>query len=82
MLGSQSRALQAQGQAKMAKMTQKEAYFWSSSQKTSNPKGKTFYSMSTRRFAEAVKGLNSSPALAAGNLWPKRARQFVGTRGR
>jgi len=28
--------------------------------------------MSTKRLAESVKGLNSSLALAVGNLWPKK----------
>ena len=28
--------------------------------------------MSTRRLAESVKGLNSSLALTAGDLWPKK----------
>jgi len=28
--------------------------------------------MSTRKLAESVKGLNSSLALAAGDLWPKK----------
>jgi len=38
--------------------------------------------MSTRRLAESVEGSNSSLALAAGDLWPKRPRQYVGTCGR
>jgi len=33
----------AQGQAKMAKITQKHPYLWRSPQKTSNPKQKTFF---------------------------------------
>jgi len=36
--------------------------------------------MSTRRHAESVEGLNSSPALAAGDLWLKRASQYIGLR--
>jgi len=36
----------------------------------------------TRRLAESVEGLNSSLALAAGDLWPKKASQFIGSRGR
>ena len=38
-----------------------------------NPKPKTkkiFFSISTRRLAESVEGLNNSLALAAGDLWP------------
>ena len=56
-----------QGEAKMAKITQKYPYLWRSPQKTSKPKQKTFFFMSTRRLAESVEGLNSSLALAAGN---------------
>jgi len=33
----------AQGQAKMAKITQKHPYLWRSSQKSSNPKQKIFF---------------------------------------
>ena len=37
------------------------------------PKTKNFFfSMTTRRLAESVEGLNSSLALAAGDLWPKK----------
>jgi len=36
-----------------------------------NPKPKTeFFSVETRRLAESVDGLNTSLALAAGDLWP------------
>jgi len=38
------------------------------------PKTKFFFSMLTRRIAESVKGLNSSLALAAGDLWPKKGK--------
>jgi len=38
------------------------------------PKTKTFFSMSTRRLAETLEGLNSSLALAAGDLWPKKGK--------
>jgi len=41
-------------------------------QKTPNQKQTKFFSMSTRRLAESVESLmNSSLALAAGDLWPK-----------
>jgi len=43
-------------------------------QKTPTENEKRFFSMSTRRLAESVEGLNSSLALAAGDLcqkgWP------------
>ena len=58
----------AQGQAKMAKKTQKHPYFWRSPQKNSNPKRKIFFSILTTRLAGSVEGLNSSLALAAGEL--------------
>jgi len=37
--------------------------------------------MSTRRFAKSVEGLNSSLALAAGNLWPKKGWPIAVIRG-
>jgi len=43
-------------------------------QRTPNRKRKTFFSMSTRRLAESVEGLNSSLPLAAADLWPKKCR--------
>jgi len=41
--------------------------------KPPNQKQKIFFSMSTRRLAESLKGLNGSLALAAGNLWPEKS---------
>ena len=43
---------------------------------------KFFFSILTPRLAESVEGLNSSLALAAGNLWLKKGRQYVDLRGR
>ena len=37
-----------------------------------NRQTKIFFLMSTRRLAESLEGLNSSLALAAGDLWPKK----------
>ena len=37
------------------------------------PKTKKFF---TRRLVESVEVLNSSPALAAGNLWPKKGERI------
>jgi len=37
---------------------------------------KLFFLMSTRRLAEIVEGLNSSLALAAGDLWPKKGESI------
>jgi len=36
--------------------------------------------MSSRRLAESVEGLNSSLALVAGDLWPKKGRANLLTR--
>jgi len=41
-------------------------------QQTPNQKQKKFFSMLTRRLVESVESLNSSLALAAGDLWPKK----------
>jgi len=60
----------AQGQAKMDKITQKHPYLRRSPQETWKAKRKMLFSMSTKRLAESVEGLNSS--LAAGDLWPKK----------
>jgi len=37
--------------------------------------------MSTRRLAESVEGLNSSLAVAAGDLWPKNFRPIAVVKG-
>jgi len=67
----------AQGQAKVAKITQNTPTCDVHPRKAHTQNEKcVFFSMSIRRLAESVKGLNSS--LAAGDLWPKKARQYVG----
>jgi len=45
------------------------------------PKTKIFFSMSTRTLAESVEGLNSSLALAAGDLWSKNGRPIAVVKG-
>jgi len=45
------------------------------------PKTKKFFSMSTRRLGESVEGLNSSLALAAGDLWPKKGEPIAVVKG-
>jgi len=40
-----------------------------------------FFSMSTKRLAESVEGLNSSLALAVGDLWPKKGRPIAAVKG-
>jgi len=42
---------------------------------------KRFFSMSTRRLAESIEGLNSSLAVAAGDLWPKKGRSIAAVKG-
>jgi len=37
--------------------------------------------MSTTRLAESIEGLNSSLALAAGDLWPKKGRPIAAVKG-
>ena len=68
-----------QGGAKGDQNFQNMPSLWRHLQKTPNPKQKTFFSMSARRLAEAVEGLNSS--LAAGNLWPKKGRPIAVVKG-
>ena len=46
-----------------------------------NWKRKTFFSISTRRLAESIEGLNSSLALVAGDLWPKKGRPVAAVEG-
>jgi len=46
-----------------------------------NWKRKTLFSISTRRLAESVEGLNNSLALAVGDLWPKKGRPIAAIKG-
>ena len=50
-------------------------------QKTPTENEKRFFSMSTRRLAESVEGLNSSLALAAGDLFPKKRQPIAVVKG-
>jgi len=52
---------------------------WRHLQKTPNRQRKTFFSISTRRLAESVEGLNSS--LAAGDFWPKKGWLIAAVKG-
>ena len=47
---------------------------WCHLQKSSHRNGKLFFSILIRRLVESVEGLNSSLALAAGDLWPKNCK--------
>jgi len=62
----------AQSYAKMAKTMQKHPYFDVFPRKAQTQNDIIFFLIFTSRFAESVEGLNSSLALAAGNLWPKK----------
>jgi len=65
------------GPAKGDQNCQNMPSLWRHLQKTPTENEKLFFSMSTRRLAESAKGLNSSLALAAGDLWPKKGRPIV-----
>jgi len=54
---------------------------WRHLHKTPTENEKVFFSMSTRRLAESVEGLNSSLALAAGDFWPKKFRPIAIVKG-
>jgi len=45
------------------------------------PNEKRFFSISTRRLAESVEGLNSSLALAAGDFLPKKGWPIAAVKG-
>ena len=69
-----------QDRPKVARKKQKHPHLWWSPWEPQT-QNKIFFSISTRRLAESVDGLNSSLALAAGDLWPKKASQFIGSCG-
>ena len=62
----------AQGQVKVAKKCKNIPTCDVPPSKCQTKNRKIFFSMSTRRLAESVESLNSSLALAAGDLWPKK----------
>jgi len=65
--------VRAKGQVKVAKKLKTCPHYDVTSSKHQTKSIKKFFSMSARRLAESVEGLNSSLALAAGNLWPKKS---------
>jgi len=67
------------GLAKCDQNFQNMLSLWRHLQKTPTENKKFFFSMSTRRLAESVEGLNSS--LAAGDLWPKKGRPIAAVQG-
>jgi len=69
------------GLAKGDQNVQNMPSLWHHLQKTPTKNEKNFFSMSTWRLAESVEGLNSSLALAAGDLWPKKGRPITAVKG-
>ena len=66
--------VRAQGQVKVAKKLKTCPHCDVTSRKRQTEKK---FSISTRRLAESIEGLNSSLALAAGNFWPKKGLPIV-----
>ena len=62
----------SQGQVKVAKKCKNTPTCDVPPSKPQTKNKKIIFSMSTRRLAESVEGLNSSLTLAAGDLWPKK----------
>ena len=54
---------------------------WRCLQRTPNRKRKTYFSISTRRLAESVEGVNSCMALVAGDFGPKKVRPIAAFKG-
>jgi len=52
-----------------------------SSPENPHRKRKAFFLLSTRRPAESVEGLDSSLAVAAGDLWPKTGQPIAVVKG-
>ena len=69
--------VEVQGQVKVAKKSQKPPLA-ADPQRTPNRKRKAFFSISSRRLAESVDGLDSSPAQSPGELWPKECEPIYG----
>ena len=61
----------AQGRPKVTKLSETYPHCDVTSRKPPPKMKNFFFSMSTRRLAESVEGLNSSPAREAGDLRPK-----------
>ena len=73
--------VRAQGQVKVAKNLKTCPHFDITSRKHQTKNEKRFFSISTRRLAESVEGLNSSLALAAGNFWPRKGPPITAVKG-
>jgi len=69
------------GPAKGGENFQNMPSLWRHLQKTSTGNEKLFFSILTARFVESVEGLNSSLALAADDLWPKKGRPIAVVKG-
>jgi len=65
------------GPAKVIKISKTCPHCNITSRKRQTENEKRFFSMSTRRLAESVEGLNYCLGLAAGDLWPKKSRSIA-----
>jgi len=71
----------AQGRPKVTKISKTCPHCDITFQKTPTENEKRLFSMSTKRLAESVEGLNSSLALAASDLWPKKGQPIAVVKG-
>ena len=62
------------GPSKVGLKIAKQPHLCRHSQRTPNPKKRLFFKIKTSRLPESVKGLNTSLAQSAGELWPKKYR--------
>jgi len=73
--------VKTQGQVKVDKNLKTCPHCDVTSRKRQTENKKTFFSISTKRLAESVKGLNSSLALPAGDFGQKKASQLRSLKG-
>ena len=71
----------AQGWPKVAKISKTCPHCDVTSRKPPPKMKNVFFSISTRRLAETVEGLDNSLALAAGDLWPKKGWPIAVVKG-
>jgi len=71
----------AQGQPKVIKISKTCPHCDVTSSKPGTENKKLFFSISTRRLAESVEGLNSSLTLTTGDLWPKKGWSIAVVKG-
>ena len=73
--------VEAQGRPNVTKISKTCPHCDVTSRKPHRKRKNFFFSMSTRRLAESVEGLNSILALAAGDLWSKKGRPIAVVKG-